>query len=414
MRRILALLLAVPLAALAGAVTAPAHAGDTTYVVVRALESSLDRFDRSSFDCAGEPAGGQPGLTLKVSPIHVHGQGSLLVRGAPDYQSGLMLRSPAKPRTIDWPVYPLTGEAPQARWRVEMNDDVLTSDPIPLERDTWNALHVDEATLSDGAGWTGTIEDYIAEFGKGDSWRVGLLTGGCLDSREVRIDAIGARQVTYDFEPRNWVVLTATTTDGRDGTLVDYGDRFRLTARANHYDLGSDSSHRVDGTRLVFQRRWAGSPRWRTVTSRTTDERGVATVSGTADRAAYWRVVWRRSDTTIPSDPAYQGSKVVLSKPSANGERCRIEGPGYPRTCRPIRVDRGRVVLSGTARPGGSAIIDVEAGDSTREVRVDRRGHWRATFPTDDTDRLTVEVRVRSASPKHFASGGWVLPLRVR
>lgn len=416
MRRALALLLAVPIVGLAPLLASPA-AGETYYHVVRALD---DRFDVAGFTCTGEPAAA-PTARIGVSDVHLGGQGSMLVRSAPDSVGAPMLVDPRKPGKVAWNVWPTEGADPQARWRVEMNGDVLTSDPIALTPRSWNNLYLPDATLHAG-DWSGTIADYIAQFHKGQHWRVGLLTGDCLGSPEVRLDEIGTRQFTYDFEARSWVMLKVLNKDGTQWGTVRYGEPFRVIARANRWDPKAGHGHPVADAHLAFQRRWAGTHRWRTVARERTGDTGRVVLPSVSERAAYWRAVWHRSPQPVPSDMAYQGSDLVYSVPLVNGTPCTPRSEEeQPWSCARMTVPAGRVVLSGHASPGGAGRIHlyVYAGTSRElvsedEVPIGDNGHWRVAFPTAGHDALTVALYGRQTTKQHWAGPVGQIPITVR
>ncbi len=415
MRRALALLLAVPIIGLAP-VLAPPAAGETYYHVVRALD---DRFDVAGYTCAGEPAAA-PTARIGVSEVHLSGQGSMLVRSARDTVGAPMLVDPRKPGKVAWNAWPFEGADPQATWRVEMNGDVLTSDPIALTPNSWNHLYLPDATLHDG-DWSGTIADYIAQFHKGRHWKVGLLTGDCLGSPQVRLDEIGTRQFTYDFEARSWVTLKVVNKDGTQWGTVRYGEPFRVIARANRWDQEAGHGHPVADARLAFQRRWAGTHRWTTVARERTGRTGRVVLPQLSERAAYWRAVWQRSPQPVPSDEAYQGSDVVYSRPAVNGTPCTPRSEEQPWDCARVTVPAGRVVVSGRAEPGGSGRIHlwVYAGDPRQLVTQDEApigadGRWRFAFSTADHDALSVDLDGRQTSKRHWAGPVGQIPLTVR
>ncbi|ABL83194.1 MULTISPECIES: hypothetical protein [unclassified Nocardioides] len=414
MRRALALLLAVPLLGLATAGAPPAVGGETFYQVVRELDG---RFDAAGFTCAGDPSTA-PTARIGVSDIHVDGQGSLLLRSAADTLASTMLVDPAKPSRVVWHAWPTTGTDPRGVWRVEMNGDVLTSDPVALPPGTWTRTGVSGLTLHNG-DWSGTIDDYITQFGKGDHWRIGLLTGDCLDSAEVRLDDIGARTATYDFEARSWLTLRLEART--DAALLEYGDPFDVIVRANRWDADADRGRRVAGARVTFLRRWADGHGWRQVADARTGAAGRAVLHQTSQRRAYWRVVWHRSPTPVPSDQEYQGSDVAFGAPLVDGRRCRVVDD-YPMTCARVTVSRGRVVLSGRGRPGGSAVVhlylyrDESHGEPLlhRQDRLDRHGRWRIAFLTGSRHELFAQLGAKPTSDRHWVSYNPGIPLRVR
>lgn len=415
MRRALALLLVVPLLGLAPGWVSPTLGGETFLRVVRELDA---RFDVAGFTCTGDP-GPAPTARLGVSGIHVEGQGSLLLRSAPGTLAGTMLVDPAKPSRVVWHAWPTSGTDPRGLWRVEMNGDVLTSDPVSLPPGTWTRSGVNDVTLHNG-DWSGTIEDYIAAFGKGDHWKVGLLTGDCLDSAEVRLDAIGPRTATYDFEARSWVTLKLAA--ATHAVLLEYGDPFQVVVRARRWDTDADRARLVEGARVTFLRRWADGPhRWQHVADARTDADGRAVLRQVSHRRAYWRVVWHRSPAPVPSDREYQGSDVAFTAPFVDGRRCRIVDD-YPPTCARVTVSRGRVVLSGRARPGGSAVVhlylyrDESLGEPLlhRQDRLDRHGRWHIAFPTGSRHELFAQLGAKPTSDRNWVTYNPGIPLRVR
>lgn len=415
MRRALALLLAVPLLGPTLRTAPPAVAGDTSYEVVRELDS---RLDVSGFTCAGEP-GAAPTVRIGLSDVRVHGQGSMLLASAPDTTSAPMLVDRVKPSTVGWYVWPTSGTDPRGTWRVEMNGEVLSSDPIALTPGAWNRLRLPDAPLRTD-GWAGTISQYISEFGKGEHWRIGFLTGGCLDSPEVRIDAIGTRLDTFDFEARTWVGLRVVDGAGAPGSL-DHGEPFRVVARAHRWDATADRGRSVAGAHVVFLRRWAGTRAWRPVAHRTTDRHGRAVVDGTANRSAEWRAVWRRDPEPVPSEDVRQSSDIVFSLPSVEGRRCTPAADERFR-CEPARVSAGRVVLSGRARPGGSAVVhlylyaDERLGEVLlhKQDRLDRDGRWRIAFSTRAYDEAYARLWPRATTRRHSPGVLRSVPLVVR
>lgn len=413
MRRALALLLVVPLLGLAPGWVSPALGGETFFRVVRELDV---RFDVAGFTCAGEPSTA-PTARIGVSDIHVGGQGSLLLRSAAGTLGGTLLVDPAKPSRVVWHAWPVAGTDPRGVWRVEMNGDVLSSDPVPLAPGTWTRTGVNDLTLHNG-DWSGTIDDYIAQFGKGDHWKVGLLTGDCLDSAEVRLDAIGTRTATYDFEARSWLTLRIAAR--ADATLLEYGDPFDVVVRANRWDTDADRARRVEGARVTFLRRWADGHTWKHIAAARTGTDGRAVLHQVSHRRAYWRAVWHRSPAPVPSDRVYQGSDVAFSPPYVDGRRCRYVDD-YPLTCARVTVSRGRVVLSGRGRPGGSAVVhlylyrDESFGEPLlhRQDRLDRHGRWRIAFPTGSRHELFAQLGAKPTSDRNWVTYNPGIPLRV-
>jgi hypothetical protein len=416
MRRALALLLTLPLLGLAATLVPPASAGETFYRVVRELDS---RFDAAGYTCTGEPAAA-PTIRIGLSEVHVRGQGSMLVRSGADTTAAPLLVDPAKPSKVSWYAWPTEGADPHGLWRVEMNDDVLTSDPLPLAPRSWNRLWLADATLHSG-DWSGTIADYIAEFGKGEHWKVGLLTGDCLGSPEVRLDAIGTRTSTFDFEARTWLTLKVADPSGNRWTLLDYGDPFQVVVGAHRWDAAADRARSVADARVTFLRRWAGTHRWTPVAHLHTADNGRVALEGVAKRAAYWRAVWHRSPEPVPSPDSYQGSTVVFSLPVVDGRRCQV-AEDAPLTCARVTVSRGRVVLSGHARPGGSAIVHLRTyPDETmgeplvhKQTRLDHNGRWRIAFSTGSRDELFAVVDADATSRRNWTNFSARIPLRVR
>ncbi len=416
MRRAMALLLAVPLLGLAPSLLSPAVAGDTYYNVVRELDS---RFDLAGYTCTGDPSTA-PTAHLGLSDVRVKGQGSMLLHSAPDTLAAPMLVDPAKPSKVGWYAWPTEGTDPRGVWRVEMNGDVLTSDPVPLAPGAWSRLWLPDAMLHNG-DWSGTIGDYIAAFGKGEHWKVGLLTGGCLDSPEVRLDAIGTRLHTYDFEARSWVWLRVVDAEGSRWRTLDYGDPFRVIARANRWDSAADQGRPVAGAQVVLLRRWVGTHTWKPIAHRRTDHDGRVVLDQVSTREAYWRAVWHRDPEPVPSDDAWQASNVAFSRPAVNGRPCTMPETD-PFACEPVTVGPGRVVLSGRGRPGGSAIVHLYlyTDDSLSELllhrqdRLDADGRWRIAFSTGVHDRLFVRLPADSTSRRHFAGYVGEVPLIVR
>lgn len=411
----MALLLAVPLLGLAPSLMSPAVAGDTFYEVVRELDS---RIDVSGFTCAGDP-GTAPTAHIGLSDIRVHGQGSMMLRSAPDTLAAPMLVDQKKPSKVGWYAWPTTGTDPQGVWRIEMNDDVLTSDPIALTPGSWNRLWLPDATLHTG-DWSGTISQYISDFGKGEHWRIGFLTGGCLDSPDVRLDSIGTRLDTFDFEARTWVGLRVVDAEGSQWRSLEYGDPFHVVARANRWDSAADRGRSVAGARIVFLRRWAGTHTWKPVAHRTTDRQGRAVLDGVAERMAYWRAVWRRDPAPVPSDDAWQAANTVFSLPSVNGKRCTPDEQD-DLLCEPAHVSPGRVVLTGRGRPGGSAIMHLYLYAGTfsgtpilhKQDRLDHDGRWRIAFSTGAYDELYARMYPRATSHRHFPGPIRDIPLIV-
>lgn len=405
--------------ALVGAVVvvSPARAGDTYYQEVRELDG---RFDVAGYSCTGEPAAA-PTTRIGLSDVHVRGQGSMLVRSAAATLAAPMLVDQRKPSKVLWYAWPTGGTDPRGEWRVEMNGAVLTSEPLALTPRSWNRLWLDDATLHSG-DWSGTISEYIAEFGKGGHWKVGFLTGDCLGSPEVRLDAIGTRLATFDFEARSWLDVKVLNEDGSRWLSVRYGEPFRVVARANRWDSAADQGRPVEGARVVFERRWAGTRTWRPVAHERTAADGRAVLEGVSHRAAWWRAVWRRSPEPVPSEESYQGSDTVWSLPLVNGRRCTADGdPAL--ACTTVTVRSGRVVLSGHARPGGSAIVHLYLYDGPsmsglpllhQQVRLDRDGHWRIAFATGDHDRLYARLDTEQTTKRHWPGLVLSVPLRVR
>ena len=398
-------------------VVSPARAGDTYYQEVRELDA---RFDVAGYTGTGEPAAA-PTTRIGLSDVHLRGQGSMLVRSAAGTVGAPMLVDQRKPSKVLWYAWPTGGTDPLGQWRVEMNGDVLTSDPLPLTPQSWNRLWLDDATLHAG-DWSGTISEYIAEFGKGDHWKVGLLTGDCLGSPEVRLDTIGTRLATYDFEARTWVDLEVLNRTGSRWTSIKYGEPFRVVARANRWDSDADHGRPVEDARLVFLRRWAGTHTWKPVAHARTDTDGRVVLEQVSRRAAYWRAVWHRSPAPVPSEHVDQGSDTVLSLPAVNGQRCTATGD-WPSDCARVTVSPGRVVLTGRGSPAGSAVVHLWLYDGRtlggplllhRQDRLGSDGRWRIAFSTGTHDELYARLGARPTSKRHWASFVGSVPLSVR
>lgn len=395
-----ALALTAPLVLGAALLAAPASAGDDHYITVRALD---DRFEVVGQTCAGDP-GDLPDVRIGASDLTWRGRGSARVTAAPETTGGLLVRDPRPLHGAQYIVRATTGDAPTAQWRVEVDDDVLLSDPVHLERDAWLRVWLDDAVLHGPDGWTGSIDDYLAEFGKGDHWAAGLLTGPCLDSDEVRLDGIGARHDLYDFEPRTWTTVQVRE-DGPpyDGRL-DAGDPFVVRGVAHRWDVRSDSAVRVPGADVVLQRRWSGpTTAWRTVTH-------AGTWHGTADRSASWRAVWHQPGGDVPSTEQLQTSWADASEPLVDGRRCRQDPDvlPFPPTCKTVRVG-DTTTFSGAGSPPGAvrAEVTVRTGDfdgpvvEQHRTTVGRGGHWRISVDTSGHDRLYAEVTTSPTSSRH-------------
>ncbi len=405
MRRTLVFIAALPLLG-SGLFAAPAQAGDDHYVPVRGLD---DRFEVVGWDCAGAAAAA-PEVKIGKSDIRWRGRGSARVTPAADTVGGLLVRDPHPLRGVQYVVYAASGDSPQGRWRVEVNGDMLTSDPVDLTRDSWTRVWLDDAVLHGPGDWSGSIEDYLAEFGKGAHWSAGLLTGPCLDSSEVRLDGIGTRHALYDFEPRTWVTVQVRE-DGPpyDGSL-DAGDPFVVRAQALRWDAAASRAVLVRDADVVLQRRWNGMARpWRTVG-------GGTTWHGTADRSASWRAVWRGPDGAIRSGAATQTSWAHASDPKIDGRACQPDPDvlPLPPTCKAVTLDAGKVVFSGTGTPAGSSKVrvDVRTGSfdgpllSRQGAYLGRDGRWRVAIDTGTHDRLYVQVNVLPRSYRHELMGG--------
>jgi hypothetical protein len=87
-----------------------------------------------------------------------------------------------------------------------------------------------------------------------------------------------------------------------------------------------------------------------------------------------------------------------------------------------VKVPAGRVVLSGRARPGGSAIVHLYLYDGPsmsglplleKQVRLGRDGHWRIAFATGDHDRLYARLDTEQTSKRHWPGLLLSVPLRV-
>lgn len=284
MRRGLGICLLALLAPLLGT---PAEAGDNTYVVVRAV----DELALIGQTCAGEDAD-PPETRIGLSRSRVVGHGSLALTTAADAVGGLLVSQPRPLRGVRYWASTPAGGAPQGRWHVEVNDDVLTSDPIDLQAGRWDRYDLADATLTDGDGWTGSIEEYIAEFGKGHRWSVGLLTGGCLGSPEVRLDAIGTRRAQYDFEARVWLTIEA-----EGGTV---------SARAWKYDARNNRTEPVSDARVTLLRRGPQDGHFHPAHTARTDDRGRVSLRVNASRETSWRATWQRRPQNVPSDVVLQ------------------------------------------------------------------------------------------------------------
>ncbi|HEU5038963.1 MAG TPA: hypothetical protein VFT70_18290 [Nocardioides sp.] len=414
MRRALAVLLAVPLVGLVPALTPPAVAGDDHYVAVRALD---DRFTVVGEDCAGAD-GALPTVRIGASDTTWRGEGSARVTAPADTVGGLMVHDPHPLRGVQYGVDAVTGRAPQGRWRVEANGDVLTSDPVDLSRGDWSRVWLEDAVLHGPDGWTGSIEDYIAQFGHRGHWSAGLLTGPCLGSGEVRLDGIGTRHTLFDFEPRAWVTVRVGEAGPRYDGAITAGERFVVRAVAHRWDVATDRAERVRGADLVLQRRWTGTKRWRTVAR-------IGTWHGTSDRSASWRAAWHRPTEVIRSGTDQQPSWAEASEPVVDGHRCHHDPDvlPFPPTCKPIRVAAGTVTITGTGGPPGAvrAKVTVRTGDfdgprlTTRRAVVGRDGGWRVTVDTGSHDHLYLLVTTSPTSPRHeLVTEDLRFPLEVR
>jgi hypothetical protein len=416
MRRTLIFIAALPLLG-SGLFAAPAHAGDDHYVPVRGLD---DRFEVVGWDCAGAAAAAPAGK-IGESAGPRPGRGGARVTPAADTLGGLLVRDPHPLRGVQYLVNVIASDTatPQGRWRVEVNGDVLTSDPVRLDRDSWTRVWLSDATLHGPDGWTGSIEDYLAEFGKGAHWSAGLLTGPCLDSDEVRLDGIGTRHALYDFEPRTWLTLRVRE-DGPpyDGRL-DAGDPFVVQARAHRWDVAAGRAVLVRDADIVLQRTLFPKSSWETITH-------AATWRGTADRSAYWRATWQRPDGAIRTAGTRQTSYAHASDPKVDGRRCSPDPDvlPLPPTCRTVTVDAGRVVFSGTGTPPRSSKIRVDVRTdsfdgpllSRQGANLGRDGRWRVAIDTGTHDHLYVQVNVLATSDRHELMGGGTMrfPLAVR
>lgn len=276
------------------ALATPAEAGDNTYVTVRALD---DRFEQVGQTCGGAAAP-EPAIRIGLSETRMRGQGSMSVTSAEDHLGGVLVKQPEPLRGVMYWVWTPTGGSPQGQWRVEVGGEVLTSSAVSVTAGEWARVDLDDATLSDGAGWTGTIEEYVAEFGKGDTWAAGFLTGDCLGSPTVRLDTIGTRKAGYDFEARTWTTLKVTGPDRGPVTLA---------VRTQKYDDVSATNEPAADARVVLQRRRGSGTPWRDVARVRTDQHGRATWHGTSTRPTDWRAVWQRSPHDVPSDPVRHG-----------------------------------------------------------------------------------------------------------
>lgn len=416
MRRGVALLAASALVGAGLLLAAPASAGDDHWVAARAID---DRFEVVGETCTGEAADA-PQVRVGASDLHYRGRGSASVTTAADRLGGVLVRDPRPLHGAMYIVRATTGDAPTAQWRVDVNGDTLLSDPVDLTRDHWVTVFLDDATLHGPDGWTGTIADYVDQFGTGDHWTAGLLTGSCLDSTGVRLDGIGTRRALYDFEPRTWVTVRVREDGPMYDHSIDAGDRFAVRGVAHRWDVRTDSAVLVRGADLVLQRKWrAPHASWRTVTS-------GATFHGTADRSALWRAVWRRPTGAIPSDGAYQSSVAHASEARVNGRDCRPDPDvvPLPPTCKTIRVDAGTVRFSGTGDPPRSIRASVVAHTGDYDGPVVDRGHailgrdgtWRVSIGTGSHDHLYVEVDIEATSMRHEVNGGGRMrfPLEVR
>lgn len=389
-------------------VAAPAYAGGNTYHVVRVLD---DRTTVVGFGCDGS-AGTAPDVKLGTSPVHVRGQGSLLSRT--DTLGGLMVHDPRPLRGVYYPTYAVGGTDPQAQWRVEVNGDVLTSDPVALPPDTWSYVFLEDATLHGPDDWTGSIDDYVTQFGHHGDYSAGLLAGGCLGSPEVRWDTIGTRKNGLDFEGQHWLTIKVAGTDGTNGAVLKDGQPFRLSVNAH------DLAGAVGGAKLVLQKRGWDAKKWTWVATRRTDAHGLVRLDGTADKAAWWRAVWKRSGRDVPSGKALQASAATISPPAADGHRCVDDPDVFGPTCRTITVD-GPFELTGTGHPARSARIHVRvhAGDISGEVIQRKvltlgRDGWRLRIHPGSNDHLLVGVYVTSRTGDHSAGGTWEMPIVVR
>ena len=412
------LLIASTLALLgAGLVVAPASAGDDHWVAVRAID---DRFEVVGQDCSAQPAD-PPTVKVGVSDVHARGRGSASVTTADDTLGGVLVRDPRPLHGVFYHVWTAAGDDPASgQWRVDLNGDTLLSDPVHLEREQWSSVALDDAVLHGPDGWRGSIDEYLAAFGKGDHWTAGLLTGSCLNTGEVWLDGIGTRRALYDFEPRTWVTVRVSEAGPPYDGSIDAGDRFVVRGVAHRWDTRTDSAVSVPGADILLQRQWrAPEAPWRTVVH-------AATYRGTAYRSALWRAVWHRPSGSIPSDYAYQSSVAHASDARVDGRPCRPDPDvvPLPPTCKTMRVDAGTVTFSGTGDPPGTvqATVVAHSGDydgpvvDQGQAVVGRHGTWQVPIGTGDLDHLYVEVDIEPTSMQHELSGGGRMrfPLEVR
>jgi len=278
--------------ALVAATTAPSAAGPPyTYTAYHSLRPSLWKL--VSYDCAGAA---DHGTRLKLGRFAIlrRGDGSLRVTSDASY-GGALLRSDRKGlSSLNYPVYSTGSDHPTGVWRVEVGDHVLVSDPVNLKADGWSEALIVDIDLHEG-DWTGTTDDFQAEFGTAESYTAGFLTGGCLGTPTAYFDTVTRQRVhriVRDLEPSTWASI-------RWSTAGD-GGPIRLRTRLLHESITGQVKAGIPDARMELWRRYLHHE-WKRVLTRTTDDDGAARARVKAGRTA--RFQWRWAGHRVVSAP---------------------------------------------------------------------------------------------------------------
>jgi len=278
--------------ALVAATTAPSSAGPPyKYDVYHSLRPSLWKL--VSYDCAGASDEGTD-LKLGTFAIRTRGAGSLRVTSDASY-GGALLRSGRKGlSSLNYPVYATGSDHPTGIWRVEVGGHVLVSDPVNLKADGWSEALIVEINLHEG-DWTGTTDDFQAQFGTAESYTAGFLTGGCLGSPTAYVDTVTrqrSHKIVRDLEPSTWASIHWSTAG--DGGPIRLRTRLLRESITGQVKTGIPDAHMQLWRRYLHQG-------WQRVLTRTTDHDGVARARVKTGRTA--RFQWRWAGHQIVSEP---------------------------------------------------------------------------------------------------------------
>jgi hypothetical protein len=287
--------------------TAPAAAGPPfKYDVYHSLAPS--GWELVSYDCSGAVDDGSA-LKLGSFAQHRRGSGSLRVRSDASYGGALLRSDRPGLSSLVYPTY-ATGAAPTGSWRVEVGDHVLVSDPVPLAPGDWSVAAIEGVVLNEGT-WSGTTDDFQAEFGVAEKYTAGLMTGGCLGSPTAYVDTVTRQRdhkIVRDLESGLWARLD----HGANSYAPQYGTLFGLRTKLLDEDITGTPRTGVANARMALWRRYLHRG-WERVLTRTTDDRGVARAEVRAGPSA--RYQWRWVGHAVASAPELIATSSSDSEP---------------------------------------------------------------------------------------------------